>query len=468
MTQRLTRADRLGYAIGSLGTGGFSTVPGLLLLYYLTDTLGVGAAVAGAIVLAPKIVDVVLNPVIGSLSDRTMLRHGSRARWLLAGGIALPLAFAATFAAPAALVGAGAAGWVAVAFAGCVVAFAAFQVSYLVLPAEITDDPGERTDLMSWRIVALTLAILLSGVGAPLLAHAGAGGRRGYLLMGLVVGAVLAAAMLGCWWTTRRLPAWSPPQREATLAERLAALRENRPFAVLLAAFVLQALATGTMLAAIAYVTTHVLGDDGLTSVLFVAFIGPAVVVMPLWRLLARRAGKRAGFALASVLFVLAGLALSALAVLPVALVLVAVGVAGVGYAGMQLFPLAMLPDALAADGVRSGRQRAGVFTGVWTAGETAGFALGPALVGLALGATGFVSARVPAGAAAGSTADAVAAQPSSARAGIVVVFAVVPALLAAASLPLIRRYRLDQPVPSAAPVHPAHPTRTAREDLTP
>src|SRR5690242_19428223 len=140
MAHRLTRGRRIGYAIGSLGTGGFSTVPGLLLLYYLTDTLGVPAAAAGALVLAPKIVDVVLNPVLGSLSDRTMLRRGSRARWLLAGGIALPVAFAVTFAAPAALTGGGAAVWVGVWFLASVVAFAVFQVTYLVLPAEIPDD----------------------------------------------------------------------------------------------------------------------------------------------------------------------------------------------------------------------------------------------------------------------------------------------------------------------------------------
>ena len=36
------------YAIGSLGTGGFATLPGLVLVYYLTDTLGVAAIAAGA------------------------------------------------------------------------------------------------------------------------------------------------------------------------------------------------------------------------------------------------------------------------------------------------------------------------------------------------------------------------------------------------------------------------------------
>jgi glycoside/pentoside/hexuronide:cation symporter, GPH family len=447
MASRLTRGRRIGYAAGSLGTGGFSTVPGLLLLYYLTDTLGVPAAAAGALVLAPKIVDVVLNPVLGSLSDRTMLRRGSRSVWLLAGGIALPLAFAATFAAPAAFTDGAAAAWVGGWFLVSVIAFAVFQVTYLVLPAEITDDPAERTDLMSWRIVLLTVAILGSGVAAPLLVRAAGDGRAGYAVMGVAVGAVLLVATLTAWAATRALPAWSAPEREPNLAERMAAVRENRPFAVLLGAFVLQALATGTMLAAIAYVTTHVLADEGLTSALFVAFVGPAAVVVPAWRLAAGRWGKRACFLLSSALFTVAAVGLAAVAVVPVPVVLAVVAVAGVGYAGMQLFPLAMLPDTIAADGARSGRQRAGVFTGVWTAGETAGFALGPGVVGLVLAATGFVSS---------SGGDVV--QPASARAGVVTVFAVVPALLVAASLPLIRRYRLvEVPPPAGLPEGTTH-----------
>jgi Na+/melibiose symporter-like transporter len=36
---RLGRGTHLGYALGSIGTAAFGTVPGLLLLYYLTDVL---------------------------------------------------------------------------------------------------------------------------------------------------------------------------------------------------------------------------------------------------------------------------------------------------------------------------------------------------------------------------------------------------------------------------------------------
>jgi hypothetical protein len=50
----LPRRVLAGYSLGSRVTGSFGTVPGLLLLPYLTDTLGITAGVAGLLVLLPK------------------------------------------------------------------------------------------------------------------------------------------------------------------------------------------------------------------------------------------------------------------------------------------------------------------------------------------------------------------------------------------------------------------------------
>src|SRR4051794_41339048 len=51
---RLPRRVVAGYSLGSLVTGPFGTVPGLLLLPYLTDTLGIAAGVAGLLVVLPE------------------------------------------------------------------------------------------------------------------------------------------------------------------------------------------------------------------------------------------------------------------------------------------------------------------------------------------------------------------------------------------------------------------------------
>ena len=136
----LSRGVVTRYAIGSIGTGGFATLPGLVLVYYLTDTLGVAALVAGLVVTAAKVWDVVVDPWIGERSDRSLVRTGTRRTWMVVGAVALPLGFLATFAVPAGLAPAASAVWVFVAFLATATAFSLFQVPYIALPAELTAD----------------------------------------------------------------------------------------------------------------------------------------------------------------------------------------------------------------------------------------------------------------------------------------------------------------------------------------
>jgi GPH family glycoside/pentoside/hexuronide:cation symporter len=432
----LGRRTYLGYALGSVGTAGFSTVPGLLLAYYLTNSLGVAAALAAVVVLIPKLWDVIFLPLVGNASDRSaQLRH-SRRPFLLVGGLALPVVFILIFATPSSLGEIGAAAWVLVFFLLAASAFAVFQVPYIAMPAEITDSVEERTTMMSWRVAFLGFGILLFGVGAPALRDMGGGGASGYLLMAVGVASLIAVGMLGCWWALRRtrpVPIDTSGQGGHSLREQFAVAWRTRAFRFLLSAFFVQALATASMLAGAQYFATYVLGKEGLSDVLFAALIVPALIVMPGWAWVGHRFGKRTGYTATSLVFVAGALLLLLSRSLPVAAVLVFVGLCGIGYAGMQMFPLAMLPDAIAADSASSGRQRAGAFTGVWTAGETIGFAVGPAMVLLMLALTGFVSSS-------GSSV----VQPDSALTGVLVSFTVLPAALVLASLPLIRRYHLD------------------------
>jgi glycoside/pentoside/hexuronide:cation symporter, GPH family len=436
MSQRLTGRQRFGYAFGSFGTGGFATVPGLVLLFYLTDVLGVAAAIASLVVFLPKAWDVIIAPVVGSMSDRTMVRAGHRTKWLLIGGLILAPMFALTFAAPAALEGNAAALWVGVFFLFAITGFATFQVTYLAMPAEFTDDYGERTRITAIRIVFLSLSILLFGAGAPILVKAFGSGRSGYAGMGVVVGLLLLVSTVVCWSMLRRVRSYSQAQSEPTLQERVAAVRQNRWFLLLMLTFVPQALATGAMLASVPYLATYILGGGELQqTLLFVCMVAPAVIVMPLWAMVSKRVGKQRGFVMASGVFLVAAVGLFFSRSLPDAAVYVLVGMVGVAYAGMQMFPLAMLPDTVAADAAQHGRQRAGVFTGVWAAAETVSLALGPAVVGLILAATGFISSE------AGQTVT----QPASALTGIVLSFSLFPALMMLLSLPTLFKYDLTE-----------------------
>ncbi|MEW2358113.1 MFS transporter [Spirillospora sp. NPDC029432] len=437
----LSRRRLLGYGIGSVGTGVFSAVPGLLLLYYLTDVLGVSAAIAGAVLVVPKAWDVVLNPVVGAASDREAVRSGRRTRLLLAGALALPVCFAAMFAVPAGSLGF-AAVWAGLAFLLAASAFACFQVPYVALPAEISGLAGERSRAMAWRIVCLTVGILLAGGLAPALVGAAGGGRGGYAAMGAAIGLIMGAAMVASTLATRWIPS-RPGPRPLGLAAALRTARGNRPFFALLGAFTTQSLAVAVMLAGAPYAATYRLDDYGLTSVMFVCLVGPSAVAVPLWGLLARRYGHVPCYLAAVGAFAAATLALHpVLTAGAVGPVLALTALIGVCYAAVQLLPLSLLPETVRADAERTGHAQSGAFTGLWTAAETGALALGPGLFALILAATSFRSADF----------DTPVTQPDAALAGLTAGFTAVPALLLLLSVPMLLAYaRLANRIPKEA-----------------
>jgi GPH family glycoside/pentoside/hexuronide:cation symporter len=468
----LGRGTVARYATGSVGTGGFGTLPGLVLVYYLTDTLGVAALAAGLIVTLAKVWDVVIDPVIGTASDADRARRGTRRRLMVVGGVALPVFFLLTFAVPASWSPGAGAAWVLLAFLAAATAFSLFQVPYIALPAELTDDYGQRTRLLTARVVVLTVSILAFGGGAPALRSVVPDEHDGYLLMAAVAGLVLGASLLVAAGVERRrdvtaAPAGAPASRPAAGAEGVRpvvgapwhrrvgasyrhgveALRASRPFRLLLATFVLQALATGTMLAGAQYVARWVLHDEAAVTFLFAALVAPAVVFAPVWGAVAHRVGKERAFLVASAVFTVAAVCLVGLAWAPGAWVYAVVAVAGAAYAGLQSLPMAMLPDVVSHDAATRGPGRAGAFSGLWTAGETTGFGLGTTVMSVTLAATGYVSSR----------AGQDVAQPESAVLGIVLAFSVLPAVLVALSLLTLRRYPLrkadiDAARPAALP----------------
>jgi len=428
---QLTVRTRFGYALGSLATGAFGTVPGLLLLPYLTDTLGVGASVAGLLVLLPKAWDVVFNPIAGRISDRTTGKLGARRPYLLYGGIALAITFAALFAGPDTGSAAVDALYVAFVFLLCATAFAFFQVPYNALPAELTTSPTERTSITAWRIAVLAIAILICGAGAPAIRDA-VGGLAGYRVMGIAVGVLIVVGAVGVFLGTAHARVAPPLPSVSGWRETVTAVRDCPPFRVLLTAFVIQAAGIGTLLAGVDYLARIGLGDKSWQPLLFAAFVGPALLVMPLWQRVAARHGKRFGYVVATFVFAVGLLGVLGARVFPPVVIVLFVAVAGVGYAGLQVFPLSLLADVIGREEGRTGQVRAGVFAGVWTAGETLGLALGPALYGGILAIGGYVS----------STGETVT-QPSGAVTAVIIGVALVPALFTLAALPLLRRKEL-------------------------
>ena len=227
-----------------------------------------------------------------------------------------------------------------------------------------------------------------------------------------------------------------PVESTEPFADQLRRARQNRPFAFLIGGYFIQNLAVNVMLAGAPFLSLYLLGDEALTALLFVALVAPAAILVPVWARISYRLGK-----LRSLEVCVAGYAVVAATMVTVSadriwLAIVQVGMLGFFYAGTQLFPFSMLPDAIDVDTrANAGQSRAGSFTGLWTAGETIGAAVGPFIFAAVLALTGFIE-----------SGDEVVTQTATALSGIRLGFALLPSLLLLASLPVIHRYRPEVP----------------------
>lgn len=429
----LSLAAYLGYGVGSLGTAIFSTVPGLLLLYFMTDTLGIAPGLAGLAVSIPKFWDVVSDPIVGTMSDRTRSRWGRRRPWLLAGALTLPITLFFLFAVPDLATPTARFWWVLVMFSLAATAFTAFQVPYVSMPPEMTPHTHEYTVLVSWRMAFMTLGTLVGGGLGPMLVKLGGGGKPGYAWMGAVLGAIAGISMMGTFLGTKNAPKLGPTEHELGFWSHLRAAVKNRAFFIMILSLVAQLTALGVLLSSVPYYARYILGGSNTqVTLMFLSLVIPALFAMPVWTLVGRRLTKATCYRLSVGMFGLLGLSLYMPG--PAWSAYARIALMGLFYAGTQVFPFSMLPDIVRAEQAATGVRREGIFSGIFTAAEKMGLAAGALIVGLALGAFGFVE-RV-----AGVSVE----QPSSALLGIRLTMSVVPTLLFLACYGILLAYPRD------------------------
>src|SRR6188768_1054073 len=96
-SERLPRSTHVAYGLGAVATGAYGTAPSLLLLFYMTDTLGIAPATAALGLFVVKAWDIGIDPFIGALSDRTRTTWGRRRPFMLAGAILLGITLSMLF-----------------------------------------------------------------------------------------------------------------------------------------------------------------------------------------------------------------------------------------------------------------------------------------------------------------------------------------------------------------------------------
>lgn len=429
----------LGWGIGSLGMSLMFSATGVLMLRYLVDYAGIAAALAGLLIGLAKFYDALVDPLIGAASDRTQSRWGRRRPYLLWGGLLSAVSFVMIFH----LDGVSPSMKVAAALVVLLLnasGYALFNVPYLAMPGEMTDDYHERTRLMSFRVAAVAAGQLFASSVGPLLIIWFGGGAGGHQRAAWLLAAIILAASVACFFGTRDAPAKRVPHAAFGLRAQVRAAFSNQPFMLLLGVKLTYLLGLSIFMAVLPFLFTWVMKVSyQYLSLYFLLQASVMLLSQPAWVAITRRLGKKRAYILGSLVtslslcsWLLAGAAEPAWAIM------LRGAIYGFGGGGLMLIGQSMLPDVMEHDARLTGTRREGVLAGVYTTVEKLSFSIGPALVGAVLGATGYV------GSASGD-----ATQPAAALRAMYACISVLPTLSILVGCVMLRWYRLDDGVRS-------------------
>ena len=232
--------EKIGYALGDAAAGGITwKIMSIAFPLFFTNVFGLTIADTATLMLIARMFDVVTDPLMGSLADRTQSRWGTYRPWILFGAVPLGLIFALLLYTPE-FGPVGKRIWAYTFYLLMMVVYTAVNVPYGSMLGVMTDDDNEKNQFSSFRMVgayAMGFITLLSfpyiidfigGEKQPDGNYTPAAMQHQYAIIGVVFGALATIGTLVCGLLTKeRL---KPVRAEKFSLRPFADLFRNKPW----------------------------------------------------------------------------------------------------------------------------------------------------------------------------------------------------------------------------------------------
>ena len=396
----LSLNQKAGWGLADMGIVVFVIVKQLLVLSFMTNYLGVPVAVAGMVTTGVLLFDILTDPLIGYLSDRTNTRWGRRFPWMFVGALILAAGTVGMFGVPEAINLTNRILWVSGFFILATIGFTMVSIPYGATAGEMTQNSEERSVMMGFRMAFASIGILLGGAVIPQIAG---GTREGHLTAAISIAPIMVLAIWTSIWLTRKTPRVLEPSRRS-LREMASLVWNNSTFMILVILYGIMTLAIALITAGLPFAAMYLIMDDGETllssvasglgilSLMFAAFVLGSILSQAIWVWASAKLGKT--WALISGLILYIILLFVIYCALPSTNVTVIAGLftlAGVTNGAYQQIPWAMYPDLMDITRIETGAAIEGAFSSIWLFGQKFANALAPSLLALILSIYGWL-----------------------------------------------------------------------------
>jgi GPH family glycoside/pentoside/hexuronide:cation symporter len=390
-SSRLSVKEKLGYGLGDTASHFVWDMVGFWILIFYTDTFGISAAAAGTIMFIARFWDMLSDPLMGVISDRTRTKWGKFRPYIL--WTALPYGVLAVLAFSTPDLGQnGKVIYAGVTYLLLMTAYTAINLPYSSLGAVMTSDSYERTSLNTYRFVCAFIGqLIVSGLALTLAGYFGQGDNaKGYRLT-VTLFAVISFVLFLITFMSTRERIQPPRAQQDSLKKDFKILLQNRPWVILAIVGIISFVMFALQNLSLAFYFKYYVGREESVQLFNVVGSIALIVALPLSKPLAQRFGKRNVFIGSSIL---SG-SFFALLYLPGAESMgwvYALNILGkMAYAPAVPLLWTMIADAADYGEWTTGRRATGLFFSAATFAQKGGWGIGGALAGWLLAAYGYV-----------------------------------------------------------------------------
>ncbi len=367
-SEKLSLGIKLVYGAPSFAGAAMAIPVAVHMPKFYTDEVLVPLGwVALAMALA-RVLDAILDPFVGWLSDHTRSRWGRRRPWIAVAAPLAALAFVALFTPPTWLDSIGAAVW----FGTALMLFFTLQMIYGLphgaLGPELTLDYHERSTLFSVREGFALIGTMLAAVAPSLLHEVFDDPRREFALMAIAY----AALMITLYWllvgAIRERPDFARRDSNPFVPGVRRALR-NRPFFILFACYIVASIPGAIPGLLMPYFNEYVIQPEHperWLGVFLLAYFGSGLLCLPLWLAAARRFGKLNAWLASFVMGITGGSAMFFLGKGDTVGLLFLIAWSGSAFGAGLFLPPAIQADVTDYDELHTGKRREAQYLAFW------------------------------------------------------------------------------------------------------
>lgn len=263
--------EKIGYALGDAASGGITwKIMSIAFPFFFTNVFGLSLGDTAALMLIARMFDVVTDPIMGSLADRTQTKWGTYRPWLIFGAIPFGLIFALLLFTPE-FGPVGKRIWAYSLYLMMMAIYTAVNVPYGSLLGVMTEDDNEKNEFSSYRMVGAYAMGFITLLSFPYLQKfIGGSDAHQYAVLGAGFGILAAVMTMACGLMTKERV--KQVRAEKFSFKQFGNLFQNVPWIILTLMGVCTNFFNGFRYAVAAYIFQYCMGGDITISSLIINY----------------------------------------------------------------------------------------------------------------------------------------------------------------------------------------------------